>query len=73
MHTKYDISQLKSDYQVQSLPSENILFSKLSAAMRQSPEWNTQVDKILCNVEHVVYLSYCLLQASSNAERLRMV
>lgn len=71
MHTKYDYSVLLNNYNVQS--SEDFITEKIFATMRNSPMWNAQLDKILCNVEHVVYLSYCMMKAESNAERLRMV
>lgn len=73
MHTKYDTSRLMNKYTVQSKPYDNFVMEKLSTAMRSSPAWNSHVDKILCSVEHVMYLAYCLINAQSNAERLRQV
>nr|ULG00022.1 MAG: putative polyprotein [Marnaviridae sp.] len=73
MHTKYDIGRFASTYVLQAKPYDDFIMEKLSAAMRSSPAWNSHVDKILCSVEHVVYLCYCLMNASSNAERLRQV
>lgn len=65
------MSQLIGQYNIQSKPYDNFVMDKLSAAMRSSPAWNAHVDKILCSVEHVMYLAYCLVNAQSNAERLR--
>lgn len=73
MHTKYDISRFDEKYAIQSKPYDDFVMEKLSAAMRSSPAWNNHVDKILCSVEHVLYLTYCLVNAQSNAERLRQV
>lgn len=64
---------MMNDYNIQSKPYDDFVMNKLSAAMRSSPAWNSHVDKILCSVEHVVYLTYCLINAQSNAERLRQV
>jgi hypothetical protein len=70
MHTKYQTTLLGCDYQAQAgLPIG--FLDKFKTAMKHVPSYSADVEKIMQNMEQVVYLAYCLASASTNAERAR--
>lgn len=73
MHTTFDKTILCRGYAIQAASVMDNVFGKFSGLMRQSPNFNEGMEKILVYMEQVVYMTYGLVTSTTNADRVRLL